>query len=62
MRNAWCVPMAIVAALAMAAPAAGAEPAVGVVSHVKVLSDKVPDVSSMEAWKEAFIKPGMTDQ
>ena len=35
---------------------------VGVVSHVKVLSDKVPDVSSLEAWKASFIKPGMTDR
>ncbi|MBL7223831.1 MAG: hypothetical protein ISS72_08260 [Candidatus Brocadiae bacterium] len=34
---------------------------VGVVSHVKVLSDKVPDVSSMEAWKQSFIRDGMTD-
>src|SRR3954466_1014132 len=34
----------------------------GVVSHVKVLSDKVEDVSSLEAWKKSFIKPGMTDQ
>ncbi len=41
-----------------------AEPAaqVGVVSHVKVLSDKVPDVSSLEAWKKSFIKDGMCDQ
>ncbi|MCS6860508.1 MAG: hypothetical protein NZT92_09335, partial [Abditibacteriales bacterium] len=35
---------------------------VGVVSHIKVLSDKVEDVSSLEAWKQAFIKPGMTDE
>jgi hypothetical protein len=34
---------------------------VGVVSHVKVLSDKVPDVSSMEAWKQSFIRDDMTD-
>ena len=34
----------------------------GVVSHVKVLSDKVEDVSSLEAWKQSFIKPGMTDE
>jgi len=33
---------------------------VGVVSHVKVLSDKVPDVSSMQAWKESFIRDGMS--
>ena len=35
---------------------------VGVVSHIKVLSDKVPDVSSVEAWKKAFITDQMTDQ
>ena len=35
---------------------------VGVVSHVKVLSDKVRDVSSMEAWKRSFIREGMTDE
>jgi len=35
---------------------------VGVVSHVKVVSDRVQDVSSLEAWKAAFIKPGMTDR
>ena len=39
-----------------------ADKAVGVVSHVKVLSDKVRDVSSMEAWKKSFIKDGMTDE
>ncbi len=42
--------------------AAPADQAVGVVCHVQVLSDKVPDISSMEAWKRAFIKDGMTDQ
>jgi hypothetical protein len=39
-----------------------ASPPVGVVSHVKVLSDKVPDVSSMEAWKKSFIREGMSDR
>jgi len=34
---------------------------VGVVSHIKVLSDKVADVSSMEAWKQSFIQDNMTD-
>ena len=34
----------------------------GVVSHVSVLSDKVEDVSSLDAWKRSFIKDGMTDQ
>ena len=36
--------------------------AVDVVCHVKVLSDKVADVSSMEAWKKSFIKDGMSDE
>jgi hypothetical protein len=40
---------------------AGARP-VGVVSHVKVLSDKVRDVSSMEAWKRSFLRDDMTDE
>jgi hypothetical protein len=34
----------------------------GVVCNVKVLSDKVPDVSSLEAWERSFLKPGMSDQ
>ncbi|MCL2639490.1 MAG: hypothetical protein FWD53_01460 [Phycisphaerales bacterium] len=34
----------------------------GVVSRVKVVSDKVEDVSSLEAWKKSFIKDGMTEQ
>ena len=34
----------------------------GIVSHVKVLSDKVPDVSSLDAWKRSFIKEGMSNQ
>jgi hypothetical protein len=39
-----------------------AAPPIGVVSHIKVLSDKVPDVSSLEAWRKSFLKDGMTDQ
>ena len=35
---------------------------VGVVSHVKVVSDKVHDVSSLEAWKRSFINDSMSDQ
>jgi hypothetical protein len=34
----------------------------GIVSHVKVLSDKVEDVSSPEAWKRSYITAGMSDQ
>jgi hypothetical protein len=44
-----------------AAGPAGKAPA-GVVCNVKVLSDKVEDVSSLEAWAASNIKPGMTDE
>jgi len=35
---------------------------VGIVPYVKVVSDKVEDVSSLEAWKKSFIKEGMSDR
>ena len=35
---------------------------VAVVSHIKVLSDKVEDVSSPADWQKTYIKPGMSDQ
>ncbi len=42
---------------------AGQKPqSVGVVSNIKVLTPKVPDVSSLEAWKESFIKDGVSDK
>ncbi len=34
----------------------------GVVANVKVRSDKVKDVSSLEAWKKSYIQEGMTDK
>lgn len=33
-----------------------------VVSHIKVLSNKGPDFSSLEAWKKSVIKDGMSDE
>jgi hypothetical protein len=48
--------------IAAPGPAAPQGAAVGVVSHIKVLSDKVEDVSSLEAWKRSFIKDTMTDK
>lgn len=64
--------LALLAVLAAAAPgvrpqasAPAATPAdrapAGVVCNVTVLSDKVPDVSSLEAWKKSFLKDGMKD-
>lgn len=35
---------------------------VGVVSNIKVLSDKVEDVSTLEDWKNTYIKPGMSEK
>ncbi|MGA2618115.1 MAG: hypothetical protein ABSF26_10930 [Thermoguttaceae bacterium] len=55
-----------IAAFGILAVAAGARsddaatPAV--VANVKVLSDKVKDVSSLEAWKKSYIQAGMTDK
>lgn len=42
--------------------AAQPAPPVGVVSHVQVRSDKIEDVSSLEAWKKSFIKDAMSDR
>ncbi len=53
---------AVFAFLIVEANPSAAAPAAGVVSHIKVLSDKVADVSSLEAWKHSFIKEGMTDE
>jgi hypothetical protein len=44
------------------APATDAAKPVGVVSHVKVLSSNVRDVSSLEAWKRSYINDTMTDE
>ncbi|HYE19199.1 MAG TPA: hypothetical protein VEA69_12180 [Tepidisphaeraceae bacterium] len=55
--------VAILLSAVIGIPAFAAPPsAPGVVSHVKVLSDKVEDVSSLEAWRKHFIKEGMTDR
>ena len=37
-------------------------PTPAVVCNVKVLSDKVPDISSIEAWKKSFIKDSMSEK
>jgi hypothetical protein len=40
----------------------GRHSGVGVVANVKIVSDKVADVSSLEAWKKSYLKEGMTDK
>lgn len=54
--------LALVLGLALAALGAEGAAPVGVVSHIQVLSDKVRDVSSLEAWKKSFLGGSMTDQ
>jgi hypothetical protein len=46
--------------LLLAADAPEIPPAI--VSHVQVLSEKVEDVSSLDAWKRSFITDGMSDK
>jgi hypothetical protein len=53
--------VAAIAASSALAQTAATGP-VGVVSNVSVVSAKVPDVSSLEAWKKSFIKDGMSDK
>ncbi len=61
--SAWLIAACLVLVPAAdGAEAAAPAAAPGVVSHVKVLSDKVPDVSSLEAWKQSFLKDGMSDK
>lgn len=52
----------VVAALALAGSVGAEAGQIGVVSHIKVLSDKVEDVSSLAAWQRSWIEPGMTDE
>ena len=60
-RMSTCTFGIIAAGVFLAGVAHGQPSPVGIVSHVKVVSDKVPDVSSMEAWKHSFIRDDMTD-
>ncbi len=58
-RLGWVVGLVIVTASSRAALAA--EKPVGVVCNIKVVSDKVDDVSSLEDWKRSCIKDGMSN-
>jgi len=54
----------VVALLVVLLPgvAAFAADSPAVVSDVKVVSNKVPDVSSLDAWKTSVLNPGMSDR
>src|SRR5215213_2793925 len=60
-------PFRLAAVCVLAAPLsltcfAAENSAPGIVSQIKVVSDKVEDVSSLDAWKRSFIREGMTDE
>jgi len=57
----WLLAPAL-AACAWAADQPRAAEQAAVVSHITVVSDKVPDISSLEAWSRSFLKPGMSDE
>jgi len=58
----WGLALGLVVAAAWGWQALAAEKPVGVVCNVKVVSDKVDDVSSLEDWKRSCIKDGMTNE
>jgi hypothetical protein len=58
----WMFAFTTLGAVEIPQPAAAQDASeVGVVSHVKVLSGKVEDVSSPEAWRNSYITDGMSD-
>ncbi len=57
-----CVAVGCVSGITISARAADLAAVPGVVSHIKLLSDKCEDVSSLEDWKKTYIKEGMSDQ
>jgi len=56
----WAIVLSAGILFVLVQAASGAEPST--VCNVKVVSDKIEDVSSIEAWKAAVIRPGMTDE
>ncbi|HPD16908.1 MAG TPA: hypothetical protein PLE19_18325 [Planctomycetota bacterium] len=61
-RFVWMLALNSFAAACAAAAAGDAPKAVGIVSHVKVLSDKVEDVSSLDAWRKSFLRDTLSDR
>jgi hypothetical protein len=57
-----CLFLSVAVLLPLTPGVRGDEPPVGVVCHVQVVSDRVPDVSSLEAWKKSFLKDSMADR
>ena len=57
----WAAALCVLAVSQVAWAQATSQP-VGVVCNVKVVSDKVKDVSSLEAWKKSYLKEGMSDK
>src|SRR5688572_21851046 len=64
-KSAFSLVSLLIFAVAPAAAARGqvtqVSPA-GVVSHLNLVSDKSPDIATLDAWKKSFIKDGMSEQ
>lgn len=60
-RLGWGVAVGWAAVATFGWRAAAAEKPVGVVANIKVVSDKVDDVSSLEDWRRSCIKDGMSN-
>jgi hypothetical protein len=58
----WIIAVVLTAPLAAQESRSKPSGPPGVVSQVRVVSDKVPDVATLEDWKKSFIKEGMTDE
>lgn len=56
----WLLTAVVALGVTSASWAQTAKP--GTVCNVKVVSDKVPDVTSLDAWKKSFIKDDMKNQ
>jgi hypothetical protein len=61
MRNPLPYLAAVAAAMLVSSPVVAQEPAGARVNNIKVLSDKIDDVTTVENILKSFIKPGMSD-
>ena len=61
MRNPLPYLTALAAGIVLSSPAVAQEPAGARVNNIKVLSDKIDDVTTVENILKSFIKPGMSD-
>lgn len=62
MPNKFAIGILTLLAVVVANQAVAQQEAPAVVCNVKVVSDKVKDVSDLQAWKKSYLKDGMSDK